>query len=471
MERPVPHHELELDEDTLRRLLDEACSRIVEHVRTLGDQPAQNTAGGLDLARRLAENAPETGTGFEGLLDDLFERIVPVSLNTAGPGYLGYIPGGGLLQSAVADLIAGAINRYVGVWLPAPGLAQLELNVVRWLAEMTGLPEGTTGFLTTGGSIANLCAIVTARIDRLGESFGNGTLYASDQVHHSVTKAARIAGIARDRVRAIPTDERFRMRPAELERAIREDVDRGLTPFLVVASAGTTNTGSVDDLPEIGRIARDAGAWFHVDAAYGGFFHLTERGRTALAGMGDADSLVVDPHKGLFLPYGTGALLVRDGSTLEAAFEETADYMPPASDTSGLVSFSSISPELSRDFRGLRLWLPIKMHGVDAFRRALDEKLDLARYAAERLRKIPGIEIVAEPELSIVAFRAAGPDDGPTRSLQKRINASKRVFVSSTKLRGHQAIRICVLSFRTHRDRIDEILDLIESAMGELGSS
>lgn len=461
-------NELELDPETLRALLAEASRRVIDHVESLADQPAQAIEGGTDLARDLVEPIPHTGTPFTDLLADLFERIIPVSLNTAGPGYLAYIPGGGLVQSAVADLIAGAVNRYVGIWLPAPGLTQLEVNVVRWFAEILGLPPRAGGFLTTGGSLANLSAVVAARVDRLPEDFRDGTLYVSDQVHHSATRAARIAGFPAERIRIVPTDDLYEMRIDALESMIEDDAGKDLRPFLLIASAGTTNTGAIDDLSTLSRIAREYGMWFHVDAAYGGFFRLTERGRAALRGIEEADSIVVDPHKGLFLPYGNGALLVRDPKTLRRAFESSADYMPDLSDDHGMVDFSAISPELSRDFRGLRAWLPLRMHGIDVFRQALDEKLDLARHVAQRLAGIGEIEVVTPPTLSVVTFRMREHGHWRTRMLIKKINESRRVFVSGTKLRDQHVIRICVLSFRTHRDRIDEAVEIIRAAAREL---
>lgn len=458
----------------MRALVDRAMDRIVAHVASLGDQPAGEYEGGRELARSLAEPLPETGTAYGELLDLLFERAVPCSYNTAGPGYLAYIPSGGLFHSAVADLISGAVNRYVGVWLAAPGLVQLEANVVRWLCEIVGYPRSAGGVLTSGGSIANLTALVTARSERLGEDFLDGTLYASDQVHHSVGKAAVLAGLRRRNVREIPTDSAFRLRLDELERAIARDRRRGRRPFLIVASAGTTNTGAVDDLGAAADLAAGEGMWLHVDAAYGGLFALTERGRSVLAGIERADSVTLDPHKGLFLPYGTGALLARDPGALRRVHGTGADYMPAMQEDPDLVDFCELSPELSRGFRGLRAWLPIKMHGIGVFRRSLDEKLDLARWAAGELRRIPGVEVLAEPALSIVVFRLRPPalDPGEVNALNRdflgRINRRQRVFLTGTTLPGDRfALRICVLSFRTHRERLEMGLEDIRAAAKE----
>ncbi len=465
---------LELDADAMRALVERAMERIVPHIESLGEQPASVTEGGAELARSLVEPLPETPTPAGELLDLLFERLVPHSLNTAGPGYMAYISSGGLFQSAVADLIANAVNRYVGVWVAAPGLAQLESNVVRWFCDMMGYPPGAGGVLTSGGSLANLTALVTARRERLPEDFLTGTLYVSDQVHHSVAKAAVLAGFPARNVRSVPTDDTCRMRVGEVEKAIRADRRAGMTPFFLVASAGTTNTGAVDDLAAAADLARREELWLHVDAAYGGFFMLTERGRAVLRGIAEADSITLNPHKGLFLPYGTGSLVVRDPGALRRAHSVRADYMPAFQEDADLVDFCEISPELTRDFRGLRVWLPLKLHGVGPWRRNLDEKLDLASWASAELEKIPDVDVLARPQLSIVAFALspAGLEgeelDRLNREFLEGINRRQRVVLTGTQLKGRFALRICVLSFRTHRDRMEMALEDIRQAASEV---
>ena len=465
---------LELSAPDMRRMVAQAMERIVDHLESLPSQPVADVEGGEQLARSLVEDLPETGEPFEELLQLLFQRLVPKSFNTAGPGYLAYIPGGGLFHSAVADLIANSVNRYVGVWQAAPGLAQLEANVVRWFCDLVGYPAAARGFLTTGGSLANLSAVATARRDRLPDDFLRGTLYASDQVHHSVVKAASLAGFPVDSVRMVPSDADYCVRVDLLQQAIEKDRATGKQPFMIVGSAGTTNTGAVDDLEALAEVATTAGVWLHVDAAYGGFFLLTERGRQRMAGIERTDSVVLDPHKGLFLPYGTGCLLVRDGGALRRAHLSSADYMPTLQEAIDLVDFCEISPELSRDFRGLRVWLPLKMHGAGVFRVALDEKLDLAEWAHRELRKIDGLEIVAEPQLSLVAFRLVCPGRSveetnlANHQLLGAINARQRVYLTGTMLGDRFVLRICVLSFRTHLDRMEAGLEDIRQAVADV---
>ena len=468
---------LELSSEDFRALVEAATRRIVDYVESLPRQPSADTAGSAELARSLAEPLPESGRPYEELLDLVFRKVVPKGFGTAGPGYLAYIPGGGILHSAVADFIADAVNRYVGVFAAAPGLAQIEANVVRWFCDIVGYPATAGGILTSGGSLANFSALVTARRERLPDDFLSGVLYASDQVHHSVAKAAMLAGFPEENVRLVPSDRTFRIRRDALTTAVAQDRAAGRRPFLVVGSAGTTNTGAVDDLPGLADLCESEGLWLHVDAAYGGFFLLTSDGRRRLAGISRADSVVLDPHKGLFLPYGTGSLLVRNGDALRRAHALSADYMPPMQDDPDLVDFNLVSPELSRDWRGLRVWLPIAMHGIGPFRRNLEEKLELTRWATEELRKIPNIEILAEPQLSIVAFRIARPDldENGLNALNHRflaaINSRKRVYLTGTMLGSAFALRICVLSFRTHADRVREGMEDIRAAAAEVGAT
>ena len=468
--------ELELSEPAMRHLVEQALARILPHIASLPEQPAQDLTGAEELAFSLVEPLPRAGTDLGSLLDLLFDQAIPRSLNTAGPGYLAYIPGGGIFQTAVADLIADAVNRYVGIWAAAPALVQLEANAIRWFCEMVGYPEGAGGILTSGGSIANFTAILAARTDRLPEDFLRGTLYTSSQTHHSVEKAAALAGFPARNVRSIEVDSRQRLRLDRLAERLAEDRAAGLQPFLLVVNAGTTNTGAVDDLAAAADLAAQEGLWLHVDGAYGGFFVLTAQGREALHGIERADSITLDPHKGLGLPYGTGSLLVREPRKLRQANHASADYLQDMQVDEARIDFSELSPELTRPFRGLRIWLPLKLHGVEPFRAHLEEKLELARLALAGLREIPGIEIVAEPQLSILAFRltAEGLDgtalDALNRRFLDRINALQRIYLSPTLLEGRFVLRIAVLSVRTHRERILQGLeDIREAARTVLG--
>lgn len=469
-----PNLELELPSDEVRRMVEQAVEHVIHHLENISGMPAISNENGAELSRQLKESLPDQGTPLEDILEKLFDDIVPCSFNTVGPGHMGYIPGGGIIHSAIGDFIANAINRYTGIWLGAPGLVQLETNVIRWFCDMMRYPEDALGILTTGGSLANFSAVVAARKDKLPENFLKGTIYTSDQVHHSITKAAILAGFPVDNVRSIPSDNEGRMRLDDLKLGITTDQNAGYQPFMVVGSAGTTNTGAVDDLQGIADLIKEQNIWFHVDGAYGAFFMLTETGRNVMAGIEQADSITLDPHKGLFLPYGTGALLVRDRDTLRKSHSSHAEYLPPMQEDPDFVDYCDLSPELTRDFRGLRVWLPIKLHGIQPFRDNLEEKLQLTHWITEELRKLDNIEIVSKPQLTVMAFRLnlRGMDTDALNQLNQelleRVLAKKNVILSGTMFHGIFVIRFCILSFRTHLDRVQQALDDIKASIEEL---
>jgi aromatic-L-amino-acid decarboxylase len=444
-----------------------ALRYAVDFVSTVGDRSAHAGNDYDAAAREHRQPPPEIGGGFEPLLG-LMDAIVANSANNAGPGFLAYVPGGGLFASSLADLLSTSIDRFVNLWGEAPVAAQVEANVVRWLCDLFGYGSDARGVLTSGGSMANFSAIVTARKARLPEDFLKGSLYVSEHVHASVTKAAMLAGFPVRHVRSVPTDPSLRMDVEALERAIAVDRASGLAPFCVVASAGTTNTGAVDPIDAIADVAEREGLWLHVDGAYGGFFQLTDRGRERFRGIERADSITLDPHKGMFLAYGTGALVVREGRKLRDAHHiGTSAYLQDLPDDADVPNFAEYSAELSRDFRGLRVWFPLKLHGVSAFREALDEKLDLAEHLYEALKAMPELELPWQPELTVVPFRLRDADDDANRAFLGLINASERVYLSSTVVDGRFTIRACILNHRTHRDRIDECLEIVRRAAAD----
>ena len=453
--------------EQMREMGEAALAYAIEFVHGRGEAPASNTEAAWDLAHRVRAMPPEDGGLFEEVLADV-RQAAANAYEPSGPGYLAYIPGGGLFAAALGDFLALAVNRYVGLAAPSPAVVQIEENVAAWLCSLFGWDEGSQGVLTSGGSMANFSAVVAARHAKLGEDFGDGTYYVSEQAHASVTKAATLAGFTRRNVRIVPTDPDLRMDADALRGMVEEDIAAGHRPFLVAPSAGTTNTGAIDPLDAVADVAEAHGMWMHVDAAYGGFFILTERGRERFRGIGRADSVTLDPHKGLFLPYGTGALVVRDGENLRQAHYEGAAYLQDLATAGELPNYSEYSAELSREWRGLRVWLPLKLHGVSAFREALDEKLDLAQALHEGLKAIPELELPWSPQLTVVPFRLRDGDAEANKALLDRINASKRVFLSSTLVDGGYTIRACIVVHRTHRDRIDECIEIVRAAVREV---
>lgn len=452
---------LEWTDETLAAALARTSSFVQEEIDSLESLKAADVEGGEELARTFAEPLPEAPTG----LADLLARLRPAirrTFTTPGPGYLAFIPGGGLMSAAIADFIAASTNRYVGVRPPSPALAQIEETAIRWLADLMGYPKEAGGILTSGGSLSTLSAIVAARETRLPEDFRKGTIYFSTETHYCIPKAARIAGFKDRQIRRIPVDARRRIDVSALARAIDEDRAQGLSPFLIVANVGTTNTGAIDDIPGLLEIGRAHGLWIHADAAYGGFFRLAASGPSLMPRLEECDSITLDPHKGMFLPYGTGCLLVKDPQALARAHAMDAEYLHDVRAQASF-NFSDLSPELSRDFRGLRIWLPLMAHGAPAFREAIEEKLRLTRFAYDALKTDERFEILDEPQLSVIALRLRGREgeaadraDRLNEELMRRVNARGRVFLSSTRLDGRYVIRICVLSFRTHLDRVQD---------------
>ena len=466
--------DLELSPEKMREMGETALTAVIDHIRNLPTSPRSNLENGDIIARGLKEPPPENGMEFSRLLEFLMREVIPVSVNTAHPSFMGFIPDGGLYPSAVAELLAAATNRYVGVWFESPAAVRLEANVLDWFSRWMGYPEAARGILTSGGSLANFSAVVTARRHILGDDITRGTIYVSDQAHHCILKAAMLAGIPERNVRILESDDRFHAVPRRFETAIQKDREQGFIPFLCVASAGTTNTGAVDPLEELADIAENASLWYHVDGAYGGFFNLCPEGARILRGIDRSDSVVLDPHKGLFLPYGTGSLLVKDGERLRRAHCVTAEYLQDLETPPGEMNPTEYSPELTRSYRGLRVWLPLKLYGTEAFRENLAEKLELTRMMDRWFRETPGFECLSEPELSVITFRyrpKRGDIESFNRNLLAEIVRSRKLFLSSTLLKGRYAIRICILSFRTHLAEIEEAFDIINSAACELESS
>ena len=378
-------------------------------------------------------------------------------------GHLSYIPNAGQYTAAVAELLAAGLNRYTGVAGAAPGFSAIEHGVVDWLCALFDLGNDSSGLLLSGGSMANFTGMVTARNAKLGDDFTGGVIYVTPHTHHSAAKAARLAGFRSDQVVEVEVDDELRMSVPTLEAQIASDRSEGREPFLVVASAGTTDTGTVDPLDDIARVAEREGLWLHIDAAYGGFYRLTDRGRVTLTGIHRADSIALDPHKGLSVPFGVGALVVRDEASLVDAHLGRGAYLLDEDSYNGVRDIASLGPELSRPFRGLQVWLPLHLHGVAAFRDALDTTLDLADHAYDRLQEIEGVDAAWKPDLSIVAFRF--DDDAVGRAALEAVNADRRVHLSPTTVDGRFVLRFAIVNRRTTVDHIDHAIDIIEKTL------
>ena len=456
---------LEPDADARTRLRDAVVAsseRFLGQIDTLkAYQETESPALGL-----LDAPIGEHGIDLDATIELLEREVVRPGGNPASPGHLAYIPGGGIYHAALGDYLAAVTNKYAGFFFTGPGPVRMENLLVRWAAELVGYPAAAAGHLASGGSLATLAAVATAR-DAHGlkaADFARAAVYLTAQAHHCIDKALHIAGRARSPKRIIATDESYRMSVEALEQALEEDRRNGIRPWIVIASAGTVDTGAIDPLPEIAELCRRYGAWLHVDGAYGGLFALCDEGKALLGGIEQADSVALDPHKTLFLPYGTGAALVRDGKLLQDAFNASGEYIRPLGESEVGPSPADLSPELTRHFRALRLWLPLQMAGIAAFRAAQAEKLALARYFHARLSELEGFDAGPEPQLSVVAFRylpKTGDVDEFNERLMRHIQQEGRVMMSGTRIDGSYRLRCAILCFRTHLEHVDDAIDAV----------
>lgn len=414
----------------------------------------------------------EKGTSPKDIIDFMSENVDRAGINPASGGHIGYIPGGGIYSAAMGDYLAAAMNRYSGVFYASPGAVRIENQIIDWVADLIGYQDGYGGNLASGGSMANLIAIAAARKAKNLKSrqIDISVVYITQQVHHCVTKALRVLGMDEIIIRSVPMDENYKMKASSLDELVANDKEQGLNPFLVVGSAGSTDVGAIDPIAEIADVSEKHNLWFHVDGAYGGFFLLSDEVKGKFEGIERADSVILDPHKGLFLPYGVGVVMVKDINHLLEANSYDANYMQDTRDHRQEYSPADLSPELSRHFRGLRMWLPLKLHGIEPFRYCLEEKIWLTRYFFEKVQEL-GLEVGPEPELSVAAFRFNHPDidnNEVNKKLLQKIHNDGRVFISSTTLEGQFWMRIAVLSFRTRKWHLDVILELLEEGLAEL---
>lgn len=429
---------------------------------TLNERKAYEAVGYERTDADQGFEVGEDGSDMGSMLDFIGERVDTTGLNPASGGHLGYIPGGGIPASALGDYLAAISNRYAGNFFASPGAVRMENAMIRWTGRLVGYKEGFGGNLTSGGSIANLIAIVTARTAKglKGKDLAQNVVYLTQQAHHSLAKALNMACLGECFIRKVALDGHHRMDVAALRKQIDADVRDGLKPFLLIANAGSTDTGAVDPIEAMADVAQEKGLWFHVDAAYGGFFLLTEHGKHIMHGIERADSVILDPHKGLFLPYGCGIVLVKDINHLLRANSYEANYMQDAKEQTLEHSPAELSPELSKHFRGMRMWLPLKLHGLAPFRANLEEKLLLARYFRQEVKAM-GFEVGPEPDLSVVVYRYVPPTgdaDAFNKKLAHTIQQDGRVFISTTVLNGVFMLRLAVLSFRTHKKEVDVLL-------------
>lgn len=405
-------------------------------------------------------------TGMVDVLHMLEQHMESPGINTAHGGHLGYIPGGGLYASALGDYLADITNKYAGVFYASPGAVRIENALIEWTAKLVGYEKGFGGNITSGGSIANLVAVTTARDAKniKAKDFHRTVIYTTTQAHHCVDKAIIIAGLRECVIRQVDMDAQFKMDVDALAQQIEIDKAAGLLPFMVIANAGSTDVGAIDPLRAISKITEQHDIWLHVDAAYGGYFLMLDEQKEKFDGIQLADSVVLDPHKGMFLPYGTGIVLVKHLHHLQNAFAYEASYMQDTTGIADGISPADVSPELSKHFRGMRMWLPLMLYGEQPFKDCLQEKILLTQYFREQI-EARGFEVVCEPELSVVAYRYI-PEKGDANEFNKQLleamHKDGEIFISSTMVAGKYVLRFACLSFRTHLEHVDKLLAMLD---------
>ncbi len=465
-----------MDPETMRRIGYAAVDRAVDHLSRLEEQPAWTMLTRSEAEARIREPVPEAGRPLEALMERAERDVLAHGVRLGHPRFLAFVPSAATFPGVVAEILAAAHNPFVGTWVGGSGPTMVELTVLDWIREMTGLPEGAGGLLTSGGSAANLMALVAARHARLEDRTAGAVIYASDRTHTAITRAAWIAGFAPDAVRLLPADSGDRLDPGRVAEAVGADRAAGRRPFLVVANAGTTSTGAVDPMGDLAALCRREDLWFHVDAAYGGFAAVTDRGRKLLAGMEEADSWVFDPHKWLYQGLECGSVLLRRPEELARAFDLHADYLQDVKLDEERPNLADRGLQLSRSFRALKVWLTVGHFGLAAIRREVDRTLDLARFLEARVREDPAFELLSPARLGVVCFRlapAAGEDDAAVearnRAALEALNAGGYAFLSSTRAGGRFALRVCILSYRTREEDLAGVLDRLRAGGGSPG--
>jgi len=462
--------------------LGRAVTRIItDFAANLDSRPVATRATPPDLERIFDEKLPEDGTGLDEVMARFTRDIAEHAMGVPSPRYYGQFNPTPLPIGVWADALCSVLNQNAGAWRNGPTSAIMEARVMRWLCDLIGYGQRSFGTLASGGSEANLIALKCAR-DKAHAAVvhqglrtlpGDLVIYASDQCHYSVVKSADILGLGRDGLRKIPTDDRFHIRTDLLLTEIRRDCEAGRIPCCVVGAAGATSTGVIDPLPELAAIARENNCWFHVDAAYGGALAFSERHKTRLKGIEEADSVTFDPHKWLFVPFACGAVLVREGGqVLREAFDMSPEYLnEDRGGTDIPYDFFRYGQMGTRRFNSLKLWMALKFMGRTGYEKVIERQIDLTRYLASRIDELSEFQRLGEVETAVCCFRflpentrsaSAEDRDRLHLRLQQQIERSGEAFITTTVLRGLRAIRVNINSFLTERRHVDDLLELMQ---------
>jgi aromatic-L-amino-acid decarboxylase len=458
-----------LDPDELRKAGKLLGEVLAEYENKLPGLPTFPELDRKKMREILEEPLPEEGRSVEELFQEFRDVIIPNSTQTPHPRFLPYVLPSPNSIGPFAEALACAINQNCNLWTLSPAANAIEQRVIRWFLELFRFPEGGTGIITSGGSMANLTALAVARdVHHGGNARREGlqglkaplVLYTSQEVHSSVDKAVAILGLGLNQLRHIPCDEALRIRMELLKEAVVRDRMEGFVPFCVVASAGTVTTGAIDPLEELSDFCREEALWLHVDGAYGAFAVLSDRFRDKLLPAGRADSLTLDPHKLLFSPLEAGCILVRDAQKLRSCFSFVPTYLSMVSDPD-FVDYAEYGPQLSRSFKALKVWWALRAYGRKAYARAIDRVMDLATYMAERIQVEPELELMAPVGLNAVCVRHRDLDDSQNEKVLTRLVREGSAFLSRARVKGRFCLRACFMNLRTSPQDVDAIIDEI----------
>ncbi|HZW62208.1 MAG TPA: aspartate aminotransferase family protein [Flavobacteriaceae bacterium] len=475
---PNKTDKLQLEKEEMKHLGYQVIDAIVEHFTTEHTKKPVALATREEMDKLLQIELPEKAANYQEVLQFVLKNVLPNSNIVTHPKSYSFVPGPSNYISVMADTLATGFNVFSGGWAGSPAAAELEIVCMQWLLKLFKFPvKKGGGIFTSGGSMANLTALVTARRQKCGDDFSKAIIYMSDQAHSSNIKAIRILGFKKEQVRIIPTDLEYKMAINKLKNAIAKDRLEGLQPFCIIASAGTTNTGTVDPLNEIAKICKTEKLWFHIDGAYGGAAILAKKGNQLLKGIEKADSLTIDPHKWLFQPYEMGCLLVRNHKWLSKTFSEKPEYLRDIEGNTSEINFYDHGIQLTRRFRALKFYMSVKTFGIDAFKNAISYAIDLTEQVENYLRHSANWEVISPATLAVINFRynpigKGYPEkklDAINQTLSKKVVASREALLVTTVLQNQVVLRMCLINPRTQLSDVTETLKQCEAFAKELG--
>ncbi|WP_435373087.1 pyridoxal phosphate-dependent decarboxylase family protein [Aequorivita marina] len=454
----------------------EVVDAIVDHFDTQNQKLPVVSGSRAEMEQLFLEEAPEKPTDAKEVLNFVLEEVMTKSNIVSHPKSYSFVPGPSNYISAMADGLTAGFNIFSGGWQASPAAAEMEIVAMNWLLKMFGFPQKKGGgIFTSGGSMANLTALVTARTIKCGDDFSKSVIYLSDQAHSSNIKAIRVLGFSKDQIRVIPTDGEFKFSLNKLKNAIAKDRLEGLHPFCLIATAGTTNTGTVDPLADLAKICKKEEIWFHIDGAYGGFSILSDEGKQLLKGIGKADSLTIDPHKWFYQPYEIGCLLIKNHKWLKGTFTEKPEYLRDIEGNTSEINFYDHGIELTRRFRALKFYMSVKTFGLGEFRKAISYNVKLAEATEAFLRTSPNWEVISPATLAVINFRynpignklTEKKLDALNQRISKSVVDSKEALLVTTVLNGQVVLRMCLINPRTTLDDVKETIALCESFADE----